>query len=60
MKKIKQKLIRTSESGLFHDSRKDVRLISQVVNNLIDTVNELIDENEKLKKLISETTTESK
>lgn len=50
MKKIKQKVYRVSEPGFFHDSRKDVRTLSKAINILIDTVNELIDEVEQLKK----------
>lgn len=50
MEKLDFKIKPSSESGLFHDSRKDIRLIAQVVNKLIETVNELIEENNKLKK----------
>lgn len=49
MEKIKVKIKPSSESGIFHDSRKDVRSLAQAVNLLIDKVNELIDENNKLK-----------
>ena len=49
MDKIKIKVKRSSESGIFHDSRKDIMILGEIVNLLIDKVNELIDENNKLK-----------
>lgn len=54
MKKIKQKLTITTDRGLFHDSRKDVRLLSKVINEIIDNNNAMIDEINKLKKFIKE------
>jgi len=52
MDKLKLPLRRTSEPGLFHDSRADVKLLMRVVNAIHDKVNELIDENEELKEQI--------
>jgi hypothetical protein len=49
MDKIKIRVKRSSESGIFHDSRKDIRVLGEMVNLLIDRVNELIEENNKLK-----------
>lgn len=49
---IKVRLNGTGEPGLFHDSRKDVKIIAKVVNMLIDKVNELIEENNRLRKMI--------
>lgn len=49
MDKIKLKIKKSSDSGIFHASRKDVRILGEVVNLLIDKVNELIEENNKLK-----------
>ena len=49
IKKITLRLKRVGESGLFHDSRADVRLISKFVNELTDKLNEVIDENNTLK-----------
>jgi len=48
--KITKKLKRMGESGLFHDSRADVRLIAKYCNSLVDKINELIDEIETIKK----------
>jgi hypothetical protein len=41
--KIKIRLSKSQNTGLFHDSRSDVREISKVCNLLIDKVNELTD-----------------
>jgi len=54
MEKIKLRVVKSSETGLFHDTRGDVRKLSQVVNTLIDKVNELVDENNRLNKIISD------
>lgn len=40
--------------GLIHDCRADVRLLIQALMDLKNKVNELIDENEKLKKEVRE------
>jgi hypothetical protein len=45
MKKIeimKMKLRKPDESGLFHDSRGDVRVIMQALNEIISKQNEVI------------------
>lgn len=52
MQKLKTKLKNTSDYGLFHDSRADVRLLKNVINLLHDKINELIDELELLKQQI--------
>ncbi len=49
MEKLNCRLKKTSDPGIFHDSRKDVRLLMMVVNELHDKVNELIEEIEELK-----------
>lgn len=54
MNKLNLPLRRTSDPGLFHDSRKDVVMLMRVVNAIHDKVNELIDENESLKQEVSE------
>jgi|CXWK01.1.fsa_nt_gi hypothetical protein len=54
MEKIKTKLVKASETGLFHDSRGDVRKLAKVVNMLVDKVNELVDENNRLNRIIAE------
>lgn len=53
MKKIDFKIIKPDSIGILHDSRKDVRSLALVCNKLIDKINELIDENERIKKIIS-------
>jgi len=50
METIDIKLRPSGGSGIFHDSREDVRRIAKVVNLLIDKMNELIEENNELKK----------
>jgi len=50
--KLKMSLIRVSESGLFHDSRKDVRLLAACINELRKKLNEVIEHNNKLQKII--------
>lgn len=50
MKKINYRVKKSDERGLFHDSRADVNRLAKVCNDLIDTVNQLIDEIEILKK----------
>lgn len=54
MEKLNIRLKKTSESGIFHDSRADSRLFMMVFNKLHDKVNELIDENEKIKNELNE------
>lgn len=50
------KLQKSSESGLFHDSRKDVRLLTKVCNALVDKVNELVKDNNDLRKKLNDLT----
>lgn len=52
MKKLDLKLRKNSDGGLFHDSRKDSRLLMQCINLIVDKLNEVIDENNKLKEII--------
>lgn len=52
MEKISFKIIKPDEMGIFHDSRKDVRTLAKVVNLLIDKVNTLIEENNKLNRIV--------
>jgi len=52
MKKLYLKLRKTSDSGLFHDSRKDSRLLMQSINLIVEKLNEVIEENNKLKEII--------
>jgi hypothetical protein len=49
MQKIKEKIVRSDGIGIFHDSRGDILKLTKMVNLLIDKVNELIEENNKLK-----------
>ena len=49
MKKITKKLHQVSESSLFHDTRKDIRTLATAFNSLVDSINEIIDEVEKIK-----------
>jgi len=50
--KLKMTLIRVSEGGLFHDTRKDVRLLASCINELRKKLNEVIDENNELKETV--------
>lgn len=52
--KIRLRLNRVGEVGLFHDSRSDVRTISRYVNQLADKLDEVIDENNKLRNELNE------
>lgn len=53
IKKIDFKLRKSSGIGIFHDSREDCRNLAKVCNILIDKVNELTSEVNKLNKNIS-------
>jgi hypothetical protein len=53
MEKLNLKLKRTSDTGIFHDSRADSRLIIKCVNTIVSKLNEVIEENNELKKEIS-------
>lgn len=48
IKKLNLSLRRTSETGLFHDSRKDARLLMDFCNKMSDKIDELIEANNKL------------
>ena len=50
LKKLKIKLKKPSSSGVFHDTRGDVRRLAEVCNILIDKCNELVEEVNQLKK----------
>lgn len=54
MEKIDIKIDKAGGLGIFHNSRNDVKVLAGVCNTLIDKVNELIDENEKLKELVNQ------
>lgn len=49
IKKIKIKIRRSDDSGLFHNSRLDTETLRKVCNELIDKVNELTEEVNNLK-----------
>ncbi|WP_214484623.1 hypothetical protein [Bacillus sp. SM2101] len=53
VKKIKTKITKSDGSGLFHDSRRDVAMLSRVCNELIDKVNQLTDKVNELDKLVN-------
>lgn len=48
VEKIKLRIIKPEDVGLFHDTRKDVRTLGKAINMLIDKVNELIVSNNEL------------
>lgn len=50
--KINTKIILSNSPGLIHDSRKDIRTLSKMCNELINKVNELTDEINKIKRWI--------
>ena len=52
MKRLDLHLRKPSTSGIFHDTRKDVQTLSKCINILVDKVNELVNENNKLRKKI--------
>jgi len=49
IKKLKLKLRKSNESGLFHDSRKDINTLMKVYNEMHDKINELINEVNNIK-----------
>lgn len=53
IKKIDFKFRGSSSRGIFHDSREDCRNLARACNILIDKVNELTSEVNKLNKIIS-------
>ena len=52
MKRLDLTLRVTSDRGMCHDSRADSRLIMKCVNTIVSKLNEVIDENNKLKQEI--------
>lgn len=52
MDKLKLNLRRVAEPGVFHDSRKDVRLLSDCINKIVEKLNAVIEENNHLKQEI--------
>jgi len=52
MEKLKLNLRITSDRGIFHDSRADSRLLMKCINKIVEKLNEVIDENNKLKEII--------
>ena len=52
IKKINFRLRESLNKGIFHDSREDSRRLAKTCNILIDKVNELTDEVNKLNKVI--------
>lgn len=49
IQRLKLSLKRVGEPGLFHDSRKDVRLLAKCINEITSKLNEVIDDNNKLR-----------
>lgn len=49
MKRIKKKIRLKKEPYIVYDPKTDIRVLSEICNLLIDTVNELIEEVEQLK-----------
>jgi len=52
MEKLKLNLRIVTDKGIFHDSRADSRLLRTCINNIVDKLNEVIEENNKLKEII--------
>lgn len=49
MEKLKNCTIRqSSEVGIFHDSRKDIRLLGGIINKMCAKIDELVEANNKL------------
>lgn len=51
IEKIKLRIIKPDDTGMFHDSRKDSRTLGKAINMLIDKVNELVEANNQLQQL---------
>lgn len=47
---LKIKVRRANNSGIFHDSREDVRRLGEALNKAIDKINELTESVNKLSK----------
>lgn len=52
MRKLDIKIRTGLNNGLFHDTRADVDTLAKALNKCIDKINELVEENNKLKKEI--------
>ena len=50
MKNITRKIRASQSLGLFHDSRQDVRAMGELLNEVINKVNELVFEINKIQK----------
>lgn len=48
--KLNLNLRKVAEPGIFHDSRKDARLLAECINKIVKKLNEVIEENETLSK----------
>lgn len=42
IKLIRNRIVGSGESGIFHDSRKDIKTIGKMLNEVIDKVNEIV------------------
>ena len=51
--KLDIKLRKTSDSGIFHDSRKDIRTLGSCITALISKVNELVEINNQLSEALN-------
>lgn len=49
MKKLNIKIQKPSTSGIFHDTRADAKIIRDVLNKMLDKIDELVEEVNKLK-----------
>jgi len=49
VEKLKIRVGKSNNTGIFHDSRSDVAKLGEVCNKLINKVNELVDEVNTLK-----------
>lgn len=54
MKKIDIHIKESNDSVIFHDCRKDIRLLGKITNLLIEKLNESIEEINILKKTVEE------
>lgn len=57
IKKIDLRIRRTG-GGLFHDSRADVRVLTELIETCIEKINELVIANNELQDHLARTTTE--
>lgn len=54
MQKLNLKLKQSANTGIFHDSRADSKLLMKSINLIVDKLNEVIEENNKLKEIIKQ------